>query len=117
MSENILIKIRIKAIDTIFNFLYFLLRKSKLKKIILNSLIFVFIVSVRLYCFDDILEDIFDDFEDFFRIVGIIAMIIIVMYFIKRFIKDENNLNNNIRNENLIKKKKNWNWKDKKLWI
>ena len=73
-----------------------------MKKIILNSLIFIFTASVRLYCFDDILEDIFDDFEDFFRIVGIIAMIIIVMYFVKRFIKDDYNLKNggNRKNEN-----------------
>ena len=34
--------------------------------LILNSLILIFIASVRLYCFDDIFEDIFDDFEDFF---------------------------------------------------
>lgn len=72
-----------------------------MKKIILNSFVFIFIASVKLYCFDDILEDIFDDFEDFFRIVGIIAMIIIVMYFVKRFIKDDINLDeNNRRNEN-----------------
>lgn len=65
-----------------------------MKKIILNSLIFLFIVSLKLYCFDDILEDIFDDFEDLFKIVGIIAMIIAVMYFVKKFIRDDNNLNN-----------------------
>ena len=69
-----------------------------MKKIILNSLIFLFIVSIKLYCFDDILEDIFDDFEDLFKIVGIIAMIIAVMYFVKKFIRDDNNLNN--KNEN-----------------
>ena len=63
-----------------------------MKKIILNSLIFLFIVSLKLYCFDDILEDIFDDFEDLFKIVGIIAMIIAVMYFVKKFIRDDNNL-------------------------
>ena len=73
------IKILIKAIN-IF------LRTINLKKIILNSLIFLFIVYLKLYCFDDILEDIFDDFEDLFKIVGIIAMIIAVMYFVKKFI-------------------------------
>lgn len=84
----------------ILAFRFYFLRKIKLKKIILNSLILIFIASVRLYCFDDIFEDIFDDFEDFFRIVGIIAMIIIVMYFVKRFIKDDYNLKNNDNKKN-----------------
>lgn len=78
-----------------------------MKKIIANGFIFIFIMSVKLYCFDDILEDIFDDFEDLFQIVGIVAMIIIVMYFVKKFIKDDNNLNGRNENRNQNKGKEN----------
>lgn len=72
-----------------------------MNKIILNSLIFVFILSVKLYCFEDILEDILDvdDFGDLLQIVGIIAMIVIIMYFVKRFIKEDNNLKSENRKE------------------
>lgn len=87
-----------------------------MNKIILNSLIFVFIVSVKLYCFEDIFEDILDvdDFGDLLRIIGIIAMIIIIMYFVKRFIREDNNFKNENEEEKQKINKINYNKLDKK---
>jgi len=77
-----------------------------MKKVILNIFVLVFIMSIELYCFDDVLEDAFDNFEDAAQLFGIIAVILVVMYFVKRFIREDFNYRDGFNG------KKNLNGKD-----
>ena len=65
-----------------------------MKKLGIITLIFSFIMSVNLYCFD-LIEDTFDFiFDDLAKIIGIVVILAVVIYFLKKYIKKDNSSDN-----------------------
>ncbi|WP_297208582.1 hypothetical protein [uncultured Brachyspira sp.] len=65
-----------------------------MKKLGIITLIFSFIMSVNLYCFD-LIEDTFDFiFDDLAKLIGVVIILAAAVYFLKKYIKKNNSSDN-----------------------
>ena len=65
-----------------------------MKKLGIITLIFSFIMSVNLYCFD-LIEDTFDFiFDDLAKLIGVVIILAAAVYFLKKYIKKDNSSDN-----------------------